>query len=169
MADLISLSCSVCCEARLMPSQRSWSFLLHIGGGTNWCTLGATGPRWARLDARSSLQTSGTFCTSASSSDDESHADFWELKNSLSRRRMMFGDGDLTSFSSVVGGLGLEMTQFSMVIQGWLSIHRATLWAKVVTCKIHTQHMPCAVSISNVWLRALENKDFWHTNPKAVT
>lgn len=114
MSDLISRSC----EARLMPSQRSWSLLLHTGGGTNWCTLGAMQPRWARLDARSSLWTSGTFRTSASSSpsEGESHADFWELKNSLSQRRMMFGDGDLTSCSSFIGGLGLEMAQCSMVI-----------------------------------------------------
>lgn len=110
-SNLISFSCSVCWEARLMPSQRSRSLLLHTGGGTNWCTLGATGPRGARLDAKSSLRTSGTFCTSACSSpsEEESHADFWELKKSLSRRRMMFGEGDLTFCSSIVGGLRLEM------------------------------------------------------------
>ncbi len=106
----MSFSCSACCEARLMPSQRSLSLLLHTGGGTNWCTLEATGVRWARLDARSSLRTSGTFRTSASSSPSEevSQADFWELKKSLSQRRMMFGDGDLASCSSIVGALGLE-------------------------------------------------------------
>lgn len=112
LANLVSFSCSVFCEALLMPSQRSRSLSLHTGGGTNWCTLATTGRWWARLDARSSLRTSGSFRISASSSpsEDESRVDFWALKKSLSQRRMMFGDGDLTPWSSVVGGLGLEMS-----------------------------------------------------------
>lgn len=91
-----------------MPSQRSRSLLLQAGSGTNWWALEVAGPRGARLDARSSLCTSGTLRASASSSpsEPESHADLGELRKSLSQRRMMLGHGDVTSCSSIMGGLG---------------------------------------------------------------
>lgn len=109
LADLISVCCRVCCEARLMPSQRSLSLVVQAGGGTNWWTLELPGLRWTRRDAKSSLWTSGTLLvsTSCSPSEEESQAGLWELKNSFSERRMMFGDGDLASFSSVIAVLGV--------------------------------------------------------------
>lgn len=113
IADLMSLSCRVCWEARLMPSQRSMSLFVHSGGGTNWCTLAVAGPRRPRREAKSSLRTSGTFRFSLSSSpsEEESHVDLQKFIKSFSHRRMMSGGSELASFSVMVGALELEMMQ----------------------------------------------------------
>lgn len=139
VSDLISISCSVFCEDCLMTSQRSLSLLLHTGAGTNWCTLGATEPWWARLDARSSLRISGTFRISISSSpsEAESHADFRELKNSFSQRRTMLGEGDLTPSSSLVGGLSLETGRHGKVISVIIKNPLLGLWTETVTCSAY--------------------------------